>query len=101
MDLDLSTFQAWRSLPAPVPREVSPASVSLPSSAIHDFSKSVKRSISDYQVFKEDHLWHRHLLTTARSHNVDNASTSPTVNATIHGRTTDALRTTDELLMVQ
>ena len=58
MDLDLSTFQAWRSLPAPVSGEVSPASVSLPSSAIHDFRKSVKRSISDHQVFKEDRLWH-------------------------------------------
>ena len=85
MDLDLSAFfQAWRSLPAPVPQEVSPASVSLPSTAIHDFRKSVKRSISDYQVFKEDrlwHSWHRHLLTTARSHNVDNVlnlSYSPT-----------------------
>jgi hypothetical protein len=84
MDLDLSAFQAWRSLPTPVPREVSPASVSLPSSAIHDFRKIVKRSISDYQVFKEDrlwHSWHRHLLTTARSHNVDNVlhlSYSPT-----------------------
>jgi hypothetical protein len=56
----------------------------LPSSAIYDFCKSVKRSVSDYQVFKEDrlwHSWHRHLLTTARSHNVDNVlnlSYSPT-----------------------
>jgi hypothetical protein len=31
--------------------------------------------VSDYQVFKEDHLWHSwhcHPLTTGRSHNVDN-----------------------------
>ena len=75
MDLDFPSFQAWRSLPAPIPQGASPASISLPSSAIHDFRKSVKRSVSDYQVFKEDrlwHSWHRHLLTTARSHNVDN-----------------------------
>ena len=75
MDLDFPSFQAWRSLPAPIPQGASPASISLPSSAIHDFCKSVKRSVSDYQVFKEDrlwHSWHRHLLTTARSHNVDN-----------------------------
>jgi hypothetical protein len=83
-DLDYSSFQAWHTLPAPVPQGVSPASISLPSSAIYDFRKSVKRSVSDYQIFKEDrlwHSWHRHLLTTARSHNVDNVlnlSYSPT-----------------------
>jgi hypothetical protein len=75
LDLDYSSFQAWRTLSAPVPQGVSPASISLPSSAIYDFRKNVKRSVSDYQVFKEDrlwHSWHRHLLMTARSHNVDN-----------------------------
>jgi hypothetical protein len=83
-NLDYSSFQAWRTLPAPVPLGVFPASISLPSSAIYDFRKSVKRSVSDYQVFKEDRLWHSwhwHLLTTARSHNVDNVrnlSHSPT-----------------------
>jgi hypothetical protein len=44
-------------------------------SAIVDFRKGVKRSISDYKPFKEDHYfnsWQRHLQTTARSHNVDN-----------------------------
>jgi hypothetical protein len=84
LDLDYSSFQAWHSLPTPILQGASPASISLPSSAIYDFIKSVKCSISDYQVFKEDclwHSWHRHLLTTARSHNVDNVlnlSYSPT-----------------------
>jgi hypothetical protein len=74
-DLDYFSFQAWCTLPALVPQGVSPASISLPSSAIYDSRKIVKRSVSDYQVFKEDRpwqSWHWHLLTTARSHNVDN-----------------------------
>jgi hypothetical protein len=70
LDLDYSSFQAWRSLPTSILQGASPASVSLPS--------------SDYQVSKEDrlwHSWHQHLLTTAQSHNVDNVlnlSYSPT-----------------------
>ena len=75
LSLDYQSFQVWRSQPTPTPQGApSPAAISLPSSAIHDFRKSVKRSVSDYNVFKEDrlwHSWHRHLLTTARSHNVD------------------------------
>jgi hypothetical protein len=59
MELDLPTFQAWRSLPPAIPQGASPAStISLPISAIYNFRKSVKRSVSDYQVFKEDRLWH-------------------------------------------
>ncbi len=75
LSLDYQSFQVWRSQPTPTPQgATSPAAISLPSSAIHDFRKSVKRSVSDYNIFKEDrlwHSWHRHLLTTARSHNVD------------------------------
>jgi hypothetical protein len=58
LDLDYPFFQAWRILPTPIPQGASPASISLPSSAIYDFRKSVKCIISDYQVFKEDCLWH-------------------------------------------
>ncbi len=46
-----------------------------PVSAITDFRKGVKRSISDYNPFKEDRYfnsWQHHLQTTARSHNVEN-----------------------------
>jgi hypothetical protein len=72
LTLDYQTFQDWRTQ-APTPP---PGTTPSPStSAIYDFRKSVKRSVSDYQAFKEDslwHSWHRHLLTTARSHNVDN-----------------------------
>jgi hypothetical protein len=84
LDLDYSSFQAWPSLPTPILPGASPASISLSASAIYDFRKSIKCSVSDYQVFNKDclwHSWHWHLLTTARSHNVDNLlnlSYSPT-----------------------
>ena len=76
-DLDASIFQVWRITP-PTPVQ-NPATLHPPlatsNSAIYDFRKGVKRSLSDYNIFKEDRLWHswnRHLMTTARSHNVDN-----------------------------
>lgn len=52
-----------------------PPAGSSTSSYIYRFCKRVKSSVSDYNVFKEDHLWnywHHHLLTTAWSHKVDN-----------------------------
>jgi hypothetical protein len=73
-DLSDDAFRNWRtqalSLPAPAPPAVS-SSVS----AISEFRKGVKRSLSDYKEFKEDRFfasWQRHLQITARSHNVDN-----------------------------
>ena len=67
-------FQTWRTTPLSHTTPRTPVT-STSRSAITDFRKGVKRSVSDYQPFKEDrfwHSWHRHLLTTARSHNVDN-----------------------------
>jgi hypothetical protein len=87
-DLDDTAFQVWRACLASTPNPgallLSPVGSLSPSSAIYDFCKSVKRSISDCNAFKEDPLWnswHQRLLTTARSHNVDkvlNLSYSPT-----------------------
>jgi hypothetical protein len=77
-ELDIDIFSAWRTQPPSLQvasSTASSSSSSSSSSAISDFRKSVKRSVGDYNVFKEDrlwHSWHRHLLTTARSHNVDN-----------------------------
>ena len=74
-ELDDSIFQAWRTQAPPSAPIPSYGGSSKPHSAISDFRKSVKRSVADYNTFKEDCLWHswnRHLLTTARSHNVDN-----------------------------
>ena len=47
LSLDYQSFQVWRSQPTPTPQGTSPAAVSLPSSAIHDFRKSVKRSVAN------------------------------------------------------
>ena len=72
LTLDYDTFQVWRTQAPTSTLGITPSTAT---SAIYDFRKSVKRSVSDYQAFKEDrlwHSWHRHLLTTARSHNVDN-----------------------------
>ena len=57
---------------APSPAAAAPSTID---SAINDFRKGVKRSISDYKPFKENRYfnsWQRHLQTIARSHNVDN-----------------------------
>jgi hypothetical protein len=58
------------------PTPASPASATAPLvSAITNFHKGVKLSVSDYKPFKEDRFlnsWQCHLQITARSHNVDN-----------------------------
>jgi hypothetical protein len=76
-DLIKDTFRTWRteSIVTPATSATTPATVPSNISAINDFRKGVKRSISDYKPFKEDHYfnsWQRHLQTTARSHNIDN-----------------------------
>jgi hypothetical protein len=73
-DLDEDAFRAWRTqstLTPPASAVPAPSSLS----AISEFRKGVKRSVSDYKAFKEDRFfnsWQRHLQITARSHNVDN-----------------------------
>jgi hypothetical protein len=76
-DLTGVDLKAWRTRSDPTSlKETMPLTVTTTtSSAITDFRKSVKRSISDYKPFKEDRYfksWNQHLQTTARSHNVDN-----------------------------
>jgi hypothetical protein len=75
-DLDDTAFEVWCTLPStpnPGALLLPPAGLTRPSSAIYDFHKSVKRSVSDCNEDCLWHSWHRHLLTTARSHtNVDN-----------------------------
>jgi hypothetical protein len=78
-DLNEAAFRSWRTQPAtpPVSAVTAPAAATAITtiSAITDFRKGVKRSISDCKAFKEDRCfnsWQRHLQTTARSHNVDN-----------------------------
>ena len=74
-DLDNSGFQVWRTLPLSATYLQLYGGSSKPYSAISDFRKSVKRSVANYNIFKEDRLWYswnQHLLTTAQSHNVDN-----------------------------
>ena len=79
-DLTEDEFRSWRTQPEPLQAPApapAPALAAAPitDSAITDFRKGVKRSISDYKAFKEDRYfnsWQRHLQTTARSHNVDN-----------------------------
>jgi hypothetical protein len=57
-DLDNTSCQAWHTLPsAPNLGALLPPPY-IPSSAICDFHKSAKCTVSDYNVFKEDHLWH-------------------------------------------
>ena len=68
-------FRLWHTqstLTLPAPVSTVPSS---PPSAISEFRKSVKRSVSDYMTFEEDRFfisWQRHLTIMARSHNVDN-----------------------------
>jgi hypothetical protein len=54
-DLSDDAFRTWRTespaIPAPAPAIATPTTVV---SAITDFRKGVKRSISDYKAFKED-----------------------------------------------
>jgi hypothetical protein len=74
-DLDEDTFRTWRT--QSTLKTPAPATLPVPSSisAISEFRKGVKRSVSDYKPFKEDRFfnsWQRHLKITARSHNVDN-----------------------------
>jgi hypothetical protein len=87
-DLDEDTFRAWRTQSTlTLPASVSPAPSSL--SAISEFRKGVKRSVSDYKVFKEDRFfnsWQGHLKITARSHNVDNV-----INLTYTATTSDEI----------
>jgi hypothetical protein len=78
-ELTYDAFRVWRTEAAALPGPgASGASGTIPSttvSAITNFQKGVKRSVSDYKPFKEDRYfnsWQRHLQTTARSHNVDN-----------------------------
>jgi hypothetical protein len=77
-DLNEAAFRSWRTQPAtpPVSAATAPATATAITaiSAITDFRKGVKRSISDCKAFKEDRCfnsWQHHLQTTARSHNVD------------------------------
>jgi hypothetical protein len=73
-NLDFAGFQAHRMQLIPVPV---PAPASTKASAITDveaFRKGVRRNISDFKPFKEDRYWYswqRHLLTTARSQNIE------------------------------
>jgi hypothetical protein len=88
-DLTDDAFRTWRtqstltspaSVPAPAPSSLS---------AISEFRKGVKRSVSDYKAFKEDRFfisWQRHLQITARSHNVDNV-----INLTYKATTPDEI----------
>ena len=92
-DLSEDEFRSWRTQPeplqAPAPAPApAPALAAAPitDSAITDFRKGVKRSISDYKAFKEDRYfnsWQRHLQTTARSHNVDNVINMAYVPSTL------------------
>jgi hypothetical protein len=73
-DLTDAEFKSWRTRPDPTLASALPIETRR-SSAINDFRKSVKRSVTDYKPFKEDRFfnsWNRHLQTMARSHNVDN-----------------------------
>jgi hypothetical protein len=72
-ELTAEAFRAWRTQSALTAPSPAPAPSSL--SAISEFRKGVKRSVSDYKAFKEDRFfisWQRHLQITARSLNVDN-----------------------------
>ena len=87
-ELTEDIFRSWRTqstltLPATVP---TPSSAP---SAISEFRKGVKRSVSDYKTFKEDRFfisWQRHLTIMARSHNVDNV-----INLTYKATTPDEI----------
>ena len=78
LDLTEEAFTAWRTRAGTVSSTNLPTTTTIgtsPSSAIIDFRKGVRRSISDFKKFKEDRFfnsWNRHFQTTARSHNVDN-----------------------------
>jgi hypothetical protein len=76
-ELTEDEFRSWRTQPDTTLQVTTSATVPAPTtvSAITDFRKGVKRSISDYKQFKEDRYfnsWQHHLQTTAQSHNVDN-----------------------------
>jgi hypothetical protein len=74
-ELTEDAFRSWRTQPIAPTQAPTPAIAPATVSAITDFRKGVKQSISDYKPFKEDRYfnsWQRHLQTTARSHNVDN-----------------------------
>lgn len=80
-DFDDTSFQAWHTLPSALNMGAPLPPPYIPSSAIYNFSGTVQDTVSDYNVFKEDclyHSWHHHLLTTERSHNIDNILKLPT-----------------------
>jgi hypothetical protein len=75
-DLSEDAFRIWRTESVITPATTA-TTITAPCavSAINDFQKGVKRSISDYKPFKVDRYfnsWQRHLQTTARSRNLNN-----------------------------
>jgi len=71
-NLDFAGFQNHRVHLIPLPLASPTPSNTL--SAVDVFRKGVRRNISDFKPFKEDRYWYswqRHLLTTARSQNIE------------------------------
>jgi hypothetical protein len=72
-NLNFDGFQAHCMQLLP-PVTVAPSTATSSTTEVEAFRKGVRRNISDFKPFKEDRYWYswqRHLLTTARSQNIE------------------------------